>query len=241
MKKELPPKYIFSLYQHPTLFSDELLPIVQKTLAKMDDDDQKARLIRVLEGREDAASIDLLLQFLKVDNAYVRSSAARALKGTISPKIAAIVPELLYDSTRTTLELTDLAITNHIDTLHVYYEQLYAQYSRANMYSMHYLSTFPLPRHHTLFKQSLSNEGRTNHTERRYAALGLAKIQDKDAVELIYQAMALENQSSDFNVKMYLQALGYIKTPSSKKILEQYKDSQQESVRVMVRKMLADW
>ncbi len=237
--KKLPEKYFFLASEQPLLFSDDILPNLQETLIDCDNSGAKSNLVRALKGREDNESVNVFIRLLKDDNSTVRYWTAHTLKGTTSEKIIQIVPELLQEEGLRTIELTNIAIENNIDTLQNLFDQIYESYKGGDWRrsSIEYLSYFPKPRHKEIFRSILEEDNGDSFIKRN-AAIGLANLNDTGSIELIYKAMKEESEASDYNAQVYLIALGKMNSERAKSIIEEYKDSDEEFIRELVNKIL---
>jgi HEAT repeat protein len=241
--KPIPEKYYFSVTDKQTLVrKDTVLIDVQTALEKIKNAEVLGELVRALEGRTDDKSTDILLTLLTHENSTVRYWTARSLKGNHSPKLISKLPELLNKVSTRVVSLTDLAIDNNLDTLQSTYENIYKNELERDWQrsSIEYLSTFPKDRHKEIFKKILQNKEEDTFIKRD-AALGLGKLKDENAVDLIISACRQESEGSDYNAQTFLVALGMIKGDKAKAEIEKYKDSKEEGVRELVANILKEW
>ncbi len=238
-EKKIPKKYFFIASKQPLLFSDDILPNLQEALTNCNNSGVKSNLVRALKGREDDESVDVFLRLLRDENSTVRYWTAHSLKETKSEKIIQIVPELLQDEGLRTVELTNIAIENNIDTLQNLFDQIYESYEGGDWRrsSIEYLSYFPKPRHKEIFISILEKDNGDSFRKRN-AAIGLANLNDTESIELIYKAMKKESEASDYNAQVYLIALGKMKSERAKSIITEYKDSDEEFIRELVNEIL---
>ena len=241
--KPIPEKYYFSVTDKQSMIrKDTVLNDVQSALEKVKNAEVLGELVRALEKRTDDKSTDILLKLLTHENSTVRYWTARSLKGNHSPKLSAKLPDLLSKVSTRVVSLTDLAIENNLDTLQSVYENIYKNELERDWQrsSIEYLSTFPKDRHKEIFKKILQNKEEDTFIKRD-AALGLGKLKDESAVDLIISACRQESEASDYNAQTFLVALGMIKGDKAKAEIEKYKDSKEEGVRELVANILKEW
>jgi len=241
--KPIPEKYYFSVTDKQSLVrKDTVLSDVQTALEKIKNAEVLGELVRALEKRTDDKSTDILLTLLTHENSTVRYWTARSLKGNHSPKLIAKLPDLLNSVSTRVVSLTDLAIENNLDTLQSTYENIYKNELERDWQrsSIDYLSTFPKERHKEIFKKILQNKEEDTFIKRD-AALGLGKLKDESAVDLIISTCRQESEGSDYNAQTFLVALGMIKGDKAKAEIEKYKDSKEEGVRELVANILKEW
>jgi HEAT repeat protein len=241
--KPIPEKYYFSVTDKQTIVrKDTVLSDVQIALEKVKNPEVLEELVRALEGRIDDKSTDILLALLTHENSTVRYWTARSLKGNHSPKLTTKLPDLLNKVSTRVVSLTDLAIENNLDTLQSVYENIYKNELERDWQrsSIKYLSTFPKDRHKDIFNKILQNKEEDTFIKRE-AALGLGKLKDESAVDLIISTCRQESEASDYNAQTFLVALGMIKGDKAKAEIEKYKDSKEEGVRELVANILKEW
>ena len=183
-----------------------------------------------------------MIRLLRHPDYKVSNWAAHSLQESPSPQVAEAVLELLSDSSTRNTTLIDLAILNHLDSLHPLLDSIYLETD--NRYwkksAIKYFSAFPLEQHKKIFRTVLAYEEK-DVIMKRDAALGLGRLKDKTSVDLIIKVCEQESATSDFNAYFYLMALGMIKGDQAQKTLERNKNSSVTSVRYLVTEMLEDW
>ena len=241
-EKNIPEKYYFSASSQPLLITDEILPELQLTLNNSNNNQVKQSLIRALEGREDRKSIDIFLKFLRDEDSSVRYWTASALEKTTSQKIVELIPGLLSEPNLRTTALTKIAIWNNIDNLQEIYGDIYDKLESRDWRrsSIEYLSMFPKAEHKKMFRSILQDKEEDTFIKRN-AALGLGGLNDVNSIDLINQVMIKEADVSDYNARIFLMALGMIKTDKSKQIIEKFKDSEAAAVKELVNEIIANW
>jgi HEAT repeat protein len=241
--KPIPEKYYFSVTDKQSLVrKDTVLSDVQTALGKVKNAEVLGELVRALERRTDDKSTDILLTLLTHENSTVRYWTAHSLKGNHSPKLIAKLPDLLNSVLTRVVSLTDLAIENNLDTLQSTYENIYKNDLELDWQRscIEYLSTFPKERHKEIFKKILQNKDEDTFIKSE-AALGLGKLKDESAVDLIISTCRQESEGSDYNAQTFLVALGMIKGNKAKAEIEKYKSSKEEGVRELVANILKEW
>lgn len=241
--KPVPEKYYFSVTDKNSLIrKDTALKNVQVALEKINNAEILGELIRALEGRTDDISTAILLKLLTHENSTVRYWTAHSLEGNHSPKLIARLPDLLEKESTRVVSLTNLAIENNMDTLQSIYENIYKNELERDWQrsSIEYLSNFPKDRHKEIFKRILQNKEEDTFIKRD-AALGLGKLKDESAVDLIISACSQESEGSDYNAQTFLIALGMIKGSKAKVKIKKYKNSKEEGVRELVANILKEW
>ncbi len=239
LQQGAPADYHFFVSEHPTLKGDELLPDVQHTLKVLKEPEAIQSLVQALEGRQDEASLDILLGFLRHSDHSVRYWSADSLKPVVSVKVAQALPELITSPELRTSALTELAINNRVDSLRDVYRSFWIPKPSGDREwrysSLEYLASFPKPEDLELFRGVVAND--PDVFSRRLAVEGLGILGDTASVELIQAALAKE-PAADANAVDYLEALGRIGGPAALAILERYKESRHPAVRALVRKYL---
>ena len=92
--KPIPEKYYFSVTDKKSLIrKDTIIKDVQVALEKINNVEVLGELVRVLEGRTDDKSTDILLRLITHENSTVRYWTARSLKGNHSSKLITKLPE----------------------------------------------------------------------------------------------------------------------------------------------------
>lgn len=241
--KQIPKKYYYSSTSQPLLKTDELLPNLQTALRTVSNVELLSKLVRLLEGRTDSISVDIMVDMLSHENSTVRYWTATALEGNTSKALADRIPDLLVDSIFRSTALIDLAIANNVDTFQTLFYSIYAdppdihwKYS-----SIKYLSNFPLKVHKSIFVNLLEDENESDIRNRRNAALGLGRLKDKESVDLIIKYCRDKSLSYSNRPQEFLIALGMIKGDKAKKEIEKHRDSQNNAVKELVAEILNEW
>jgi HEAT repeat protein len=234
--------YYFSVPGNATIMSDSLLSSLQQALIKITNKNVRGELLRALDYRKDEVSTAMLVGFLNDTDSSVRYWAARALTGNTSPLVLARIPAQLKLPQKRELALTKLAISNKIDTLHNIYDNIYRttlnrEWKRS---AIEYYSAFPELRYKLIFVHALKDKLEDSFTK-RIAAMGLAKLHDDASADLIIAACRDESKDSDYNARVYLQALGILKGDKAKAEIERFKDSRDEGARQLALGLLKDW
>lgn len=239
----IPDDYVFFVFKQPLLSSDTLLDHVLETIRKTKNVIVLQELPRALTGRQDKESIDLLISLLSHPDSTVRYWVASSLKNNSSPQLVASLPALIKNPELRTVALTDLLLSNKIDNLQGVFEEFWEPNRETSQdwrrSSIQYLSTYPKPKHAELFKTIIQDKNEDTFVKRS-ACIGLGKLQDASAIDLIINAMQ-EEAHSDYNVMTYLVVLGEIKGEKARQVIESYKDSSEEQVRNLSHKLLNKW
>lgn len=222
----------------PSLRSDALLSAVQQTLDETPNRWVLEELAQALAGRQDERSVQLLVGLLEDQDSNVRYTAAGSLKGCRDPRLISRLPTLLRAESRTG-PLVALAVQNGVDGLQDVFEPILQAGPEADEYlsAVQYLAAFPKPAYREVFRELLTS-GSTLGI-RREAARGLGNLHDASSLDLILEALAKERQGA--NVVAYLEALGSIKGEKARGVLETYRGSPVEPVRILVQKLLENW
>ena len=85
--KPVSANYLFFVMYQPLIASDNLLSNVQEAVEHIKQPQLLGQLVRVLEGRTDDRSIDILIKLLNHDSPTVRYWTAETLKDNTSPKV----------------------------------------------------------------------------------------------------------------------------------------------------------
>jgi HEAT repeat protein len=93
--KQTPKDYIFFVFKQPLINSDDNLPNLQKALQTIKKAEILSELVCALEGRTDDLSVDIMISFLKNENATVRYWTAKTIENNSSPKVNKEVKELI--------------------------------------------------------------------------------------------------------------------------------------------------
>lgn len=242
-EQKIPDNYIFFVFDKPLLSSDKLLPQVRETIRKTPNLKILQELPRVLKGRKDDESIDLLISLLKNENSTVRYWAGHTLQGSQSSRLVSILPELIRDTTLRTTALIDLAIENNVRNLQETLESYWVPNESKELYwrrsSIEYLAAFPLEKHKLLFQKILKDK-KVDTFIKRNAAQGLAELKDMESVDLIIEVIEAE-VSSDYNVITYLIALGKIKGDKAKSVIMRFINSKEEQTKKVATEIIDKW
>lgn len=240
--REIPEKYYFNTLRKPLLFSDELLNDVQTTLKTTKHLTIQKTLIKVLEGREDSVSEEILLNYMDNDDSSVRYWTVDALKNTKSKIVIEKLVELLKKPGKRVSPITHILINNEIDTLQNVYTDIYNTYesSEWKRTAIEYLSKFPKEEHKGIFKDVIYNED-SGFSMNRNASIGLANLNDKSSIDRIIEISEKEREGSDGNCQAYLRALSKIKGEKAKKYILSFENSESEYISEFVKEIIAEW
>jgi HEAT repeat protein len=240
--REIPEKYYFNTLRKPLLFSDELLNDVQTTLKMTKHLTIQKTLIKVLEGREDSVSEEILLNYMDNDDSSVRYWTVDALKNTKSKIVIEKLVELLKKPGKRVSPITHILINNEIDTLQNVYTDIYNTYesSEWKRTAIEYLSKFPKEEHKGIFKDVIYNED-SGFSMNRNASIGLANLNDKSSIDRIIEISEKEREGSDGNCQAYLRALSKIKGEKAKKYILSFENSESEYISEFVKEIIAEW
>jgi len=240
--REIPEKYYFNTLKKPLLFSDELLNDVQTTLKTTKHLTIQKTLIKVLEGREDSVSEEILLNYMDNDDSSVRYWTVDALKNTKSKIVIEKLVELLKKPGKRVSPITHILINNEIDTLQNVYTDIYNTYesSEWKRTAIEYLSKFPKEEHKGIFKDVIYNED-SGFSMNRNASIGLANLNDKSSIDRIIEISEKEREGSDGNCQAYLRALSKIKGEKAKKYILSFENSESEYISEFVKEIIAEW
>lgn len=240
--REIPEKYYFKTLRKPLLFSDELLNDVQTTLKTTKHLTIQKTLIKVLEGREDSVSEEILLKYMDNDDSSVRYWTVDALKNTKSKIVIEKLAELLKKPGKRVSPMTHILINNEIDTLQNVYTDIYNTYesSEWKRTAIEYLSKFPKEEHKGIFKDVIYNED-SGFSMNRNASIGLANLNDKSSIDRIIEISEKEREGSDGNCQAYLRALSKIKGEKAKKYILSFENSESEYISEFVKEIIAEW
>ena len=240
--REIPEKYYFNTLRKPLLFSDELLSDVQTTLKTTKYLTIQKTLIKVLEGREDSESEEILLNYMDNEDSSVRYWTVDALKNTKSKIVIEKLIELLKKPGKRVSPITHILINNEIDTLQNVYTDIYNTYesSEWKRTAIEYLSKFPKEEHKGIFKDVIHNED-SGFSMNRNASIGLANLNDKSSIDRIIEISEKEREGSDGNCQAYLRALSKIKGEKAKKYILSFENSESEYISEFVKEIIAEW
>lgn len=239
---KIPKDYYFSINKQPILFSDEILKDVQKALLETKNIEIQKYLIKVLAGRNDKISEEILTTYLDNFDSSVRYWTVDALKGNNTKIILDKLISMLAKPEQRVVSITEILIENKIDTLQTIYNEIYKTEQSLDWErsSIEYLSNFPKEEHKEIFLKLLQNE-KTDFAVKRDAAMGLANLKDKSSIDKIIEVCEKERINSDYNAQTYLIVLSKIKGNKAKKYIESYKNSDEENVRALVDELLKEW
>ncbi len=240
--REIPENYFFSVSEQPLLFSDELLKDVQKALKTTKHVEIQKYLIRVLEGRNDQESMDIIFAYLDSKDSSVRYWTVDILKGQQPVEVLNKLIEMLKNPEQRVVSITNVLIENNIDSLQDIYEKIYQTDKSRDWQSssLKYLSTFPKQKHKKIFLDILENP-KSDFFAKADASMGMANLKDESSVDLIIKACEEESAHSDYNARPYLIALSKIKGEKARKYIEKYKNSKEKFIQDFVKKLLVDW
>jgi len=240
--KEIPENYFFSTSDQPLLFSDEVLKDVQEALKTTRNTKIQQYLIKVLEGRNDKDSMDIIFSYLDSKDSSVRYWTVDILKGKQPVEVLNKLIEMLKNPEQRVVSITKVLIENNIDSLQDIYEKIYQTDKSRDWQrsSIEYLSNFPKQNHKKLFLEILENN-KSDTFIKRDAVMGLANLKDESSIDLIIKACEEESSYSDYNARTYLIALSKIKGEKARKYIEKYKNSKEKFIQDFVEKLLVDW
>lgn len=240
--KDIPENYYFSVSDQPLLFSDEVLKDVQETLRTTKHIEIQKYLIKVLGGRNDKESKNIILTYLDNKDSSVRYWAVDVLKGSQSNEVLKKLIEMLENPKKRVVSITSILIENKIDTLQTVYEKIYQNEQSLDWErsSIEYLSNFPKENHKEIFLKILQNTN-SDFAVKRDVANGLANLKDETSIDTIIKVCENERLSSDYNAQSYLVVLSKIKGKKAKEYVETYKNSNENSVRELANELLANW
>ncbi|OBX17554.1 MULTISPECIES: HEAT repeat domain-containing protein [Bizionia] len=240
--KEIPEKYYFNTLRKPLLFSDELLSDVQTTLKTTKYLTIQKTLIKVLEGREDSESEEILLDYMDNEDSSVRYWTVDALKNTKSKIVIEKLIELLKKPEKRVSPITGILINNNVDSLQTIYVDIYNTYesSEWKRTAIDYLSKFPKEEHTGIFKDIIYNED-SGYSMNRNASIGLANLNDKSSIDRIIEISEKEREGSDGNCQAYLRALSKIKGEKAKIYILSFENSESEYISEFVKEIIAIW
>jgi len=240
--REIPEKYYFNTLRKPLLFSDELLNDVQTTLKMTKHLTIQKTLIKVLEGREDSVSEEILLNYMDNEDSSVRYWTVDALKNTKSKIVIEKLIELLKKPGKRVSPITHILINNEIDSLQNIYRDIYNTYesSEWKRTAIEYLSKFPTEEDKGIFKDVIYNDD-SGFSINRNASIGLANLNDKSSIDRIIEISEKEREGSDGNCQAYLRALSKIKGEKAKKYILSFENSESEYISEFVKEIIAEW
>ena len=240
--REIPENYFFSVSEQPLLFSDELLKHVQEALRTTKNIQIQKYLIKVLEGRNDQESMDIIFAYLDSKDSSVRYWTVDTLKGKQPVEVLNKLIEMLKNPEQRVVSITDVLIENNIDSLQDIYEKIY-QTDKSREWqssSRKYLSNFPQQKHKKIFLEILENP-KSDFFAKADASMGLANLKDESSVDLIIKACEEESAHSDYNARIFLIALSKIKGEKARKYIEKYTNSKEKIVKDLAKELIAGW
>ncbi|WP_191018202.1 HEAT repeat domain-containing protein [Treponema zioleckii] len=240
--REIPENYSFSVNEQPLLFSDELLKDVQKALKTTKYTEIQQYLIKVLEGRNDQESMDIIFAYLDSKDSSVRYWTVDILKGKQPVEVLNKLIGMLENPEQRVVSITNVLIENKIDSLQSTYEKIYQTEKSLDWQrsSIEYLSNFPKQNHKKIFLEILENNKSDNFIKRD-AVMGLANLKDESSVDIIIKACEEESSHSDYNARTYLIALSKIKCEKARKYIEKYMNSKEKMVKDLAKELIAGW
>ncbi len=241
-EKRFPPGYYFSLPSEHLLRSDQLKDEVIITLKSLENPKIISHLLEALEEKKDEESANLLAEFLYHPDSGVRYWAAKALSGNQAVDLENHLETCIKDPDLRTVALTDLILDHQIDDLQDVYEGILADADVSRDWkrsSLEYLSRYPEEQHGEIFKDIL-RQRKEDTFVKRYAALGLGRLQEAEALPLILAGMQQEGQQDDLNVGTYLVALSYLQTEEAQVHIEKYLSSDEKSIRELAKTLLEE-
>ena len=240
--REIPEKYYFNTLRKPLLFSDELLNDVQTTLKTTKHLTIQKTLIKVLEGREDSISEEILIAYLDNNDSHVRYWTADALKHTQSKVVIEKLIEILKNPEKRVSPISQILVDNKIDSLQNIYTDIYknSQDWEWRDSAITYLYNFPHKEHISIFKNIVNNENSEVSLNRK-ASMGLARLNDKSSIDRIIEISEKERIGSDGNCYYYLMALSKVKGLKAKKYILTFENSDSKNISEFVRTTIDNW
>jgi len=240
--REIPEKYYFNTLRKPLLFSDELLSDVQTTLKTTKHLTIQKTLIRVLEGREDSVSEEILIAYLDNNDSHVRYWTADALKHSQSKVVIEKLIEILKNPEKRVSPISQVLVDNEIDSLQNIYTDIYknSQNWEWRDSAITYLYNFPHKEHISIFKNIINNENSEVSLNRK-ASIGLARLNDKSSIDRIIEISEKERIGSDGNCYYYLMALSKVKGLKAKKYILTFENSDSKNISEFVRTTIDNW
>lgn len=245
--KPIPKDYYLSLNDILYTFSDEellnnkqLLDDLYYALGQIKEPKILSELLRVLASQNNDKSNEILIGFLSHSDFDVRYSAAKSLSRHTSDKLKEQLPQFIKNPLTNNAALTELAIENNLDGLQSFYENICNTDIPDELHNsfLLYIANFPLNRHKKMFYKILKNKEK-DHSVKQIAALGLGKLKDKKATNLLIKVC--EEQEDDFRRYTFLYTLAMIKNDKAKLEVEKYKDSSNPVIKNLVAELLGNW
>ncbi|MCR4029585.1 MULTISPECIES: HEAT repeat domain-containing protein [Flavobacterium] len=241
--KKVSDDYFIFVQHNKLIYSDEVLPNIQHTLKVCKNEKVIAQLVRALEGRNDAESTTILIDFLKHKDSSVRYWSADALKGNKNQRLIDLLPVLINYEQYRTVALVNLLIVNNVNNQQDTFEKIYKERGEALEWeraSIEYLSNFPLEKHKELFKKILKNN-ESDFSMRYDAALGLGRLKDVASADLLIKACEEARKESDFNCRNFLIALAMLKGEKAEKEIKTFLNSDETVVKELANELLKNW
>jgi HEAT repeat protein len=243
VSKKIYNDYYFSVPNNPLIYSNEIVPLIHKTLNGTKNENVISELLRALQGRYDDTTTNLLIKYLKHKNSSIRYWSAITLEGNKSDKLKLLLPILAKDKNFRTSGIVKLLIENDINNLQSLFKRIYLK-SNKNLEwernSIEYLSCFPLKNHIKIFRKILVNN-ESDFSLKYNAAIGLGKLNDTNSVDLIINICETERKNSDYNVRIYLEVLGKLKGKKAKREIETFLTSDEPIIRELSKSLIENW
>jgi HEAT repeat protein len=243
VSKKVSDDYYFFVADNKLIHSNELLESIQNTLKQTKNEKIIGALVKALQGRKDAESTNILINFLMHNDETIRYWSADALKGNKTENLKQKLPTLINDEKNRTTALVNLLIENKINNQQDLFEKIYIEnkdkldWKRS---SIEYLSNFPLEKNKEIFK-SIVKDKDADFSEKYGAALGLGRLKDINSVDLLIQECEKVRKESDLNARTYLIALGMIKGEKAKKEIQSFLKSDEQLVSELAKGILEKW
>jgi HEAT repeat protein len=243
VSKKVSDDYYFFVADNKLIHSNELLESIQNTLKQTKNEKIIGALVKALQGRKDAESTNILINFLMHNDETIRYWSADALKGNKTENLKQKLPTLINDEKNRTTALVNLLIENKINNQQDLFEKIYIEnkdkldWERS---SIEYLSNFPLEKNKEIFK-SIVKDKYADFSEKYGAALGLGRLKDINSVDLLIQECEKVRKESDLNARTYLIALGMIKGEKAKKEIQSFLKSDEQLVSELAKGILEKW
>ncbi len=211
-------------------------------LFKMAEEEKPSTLSMILpvmaqSHGDDQRVINFLSDLLEHPDLLTREVAAKSLKMIESDKIIPIIISTFQKPEYITESLIELAIVKKLDTLHSQIEKVYNEKGYNSYAALKYISTFPRKKDKQLFKSILTDGNLDKYDG--WAAIGLAKLEEKEAFDLISKNLELvENSYYKVPLTYLLEALSLVKEDEAKAKLETYLNSSEYGIPEVARELL---
>lgn len=228
--------YSFYFGNQSLLRSDAFLPEIQDIFPYLKTPELIQGFCTLLHGRSDEKSVRIFISLLHDPNPQIRYSTAEAGSKSKSALLAREIPLLLADSSLQTPSLVYVAVYNQLDTLNHLFEGIY--WSKGNSWktaAMVYFSNFPKPEYVDIFRTEL------NTGNRRYAAMGLARLKLPVSEQMILDACRKDTAMGCDKASDYLDALACLKTENARLEVEKIQGCEFEFIRKQASEILANW